>query len=187
MRALAIVVLFTTVACSGESANASDTPKGWIAVGARDTIFALPSAIGHMNDFAQVVPDSTRRFIDSTLQRIRTTTEGEVVVVTLRNLGTNTVESIARRIGIEWGVGAQQGPARHAGTVVLIIPKETSDDGRGHCRIELGVGANQFIADSMATSICQAATPAFRAQNYGEGLRSIVLDLERRYRQRFGA
>jgi uncharacterized protein len=146
---------------------------------------ALPRAVGHVNDFAGVLPDSTKRMLEGTLRRLRATTQGDVVIVTFADHAGFKVEEIARRIGNEWGIGASSGPARNAGTVVLLIPRETSSDDRGHCRIELGEGATAFISDSVATSICVAATPSFRAGDYGEGLRLIALDLVRRYTERF--
>jgi len=101
-------------------------------------------------------------------------TEGEIAIVTLPDLKGHTVEELARRIGNTWGVGAARGPARQAGAVVLVIPKETSSDGRGYCRIEL------------ATSICVAATPSFRARAYGHALTIILDDLAHRYHEKFG-
>ena len=147
----------------------------------RPTGFVVPKAIGYVNDFAKVIPDSTRRSIEATLLQLRKRTEGEVVVVTRASLEGLDVSDMARRFGNTWGVGASTGRARQAGAIVLLIPKETSADGRGYCRIELGDGATKFIPDSAASAICVAATPAFRARQYGEALRGIVLALSKRY------
>lgn len=143
--------------------------------------FIVPKAIGYVNDFANVISETTRRSLADSILQLKKRTEGEVVVVTRPTLEGLDPSDMARRIGIRWGVGARTGRARHAGTIVLVIPKETSTDGRGYCRIELGDGANAFIPDSVASSICVAATPAFRARRYGEALQSIVLALSKRY------
>ena len=158
--------------------------RGVLVVGsanAQGSSFAVPKAVGYVNDYARVIPDSTRRSIEDALLRIRSRTEGEVVVVTRATLEGLDVSDMARRIGNAWGVGARSGRARQAGTIVLLIPKERSADGRGYCRIELGVGASAFIPDSVAASICIAATPAFRARRYGEALQGIVSALSKRY------
>ena len=143
--------------------------------------FTLPTHTGMVNDWAGVVPDSAERMLEVTLRLVRTLTEGEIAVVTMSTLPGGTPQQMAQRIGNEWGVGARTGRARQAGAVVLLVPKETSSDGRGHCRIELGTGASAFIADSAATTICESAVPAFRVQDYSKGLSRIVEELARRY------
>ncbi len=147
----------------------------------RAAAFTVPTPVGYVNDYANVIPDSTRRSLSDSLLQLKNRTEGEVVVVTRATLEGLDVSDMARRIGNAWGVGARTGRARQTGTIVLLIPKETSTDGRGYCRIELGDGANAFIPDSVASSICVAATPAFRARRYGEALQGIVLALSKRY------
>ncbi|QJR38289.1 DUF4440 domain-containing protein [Gemmatimonas groenlandica] len=147
----------------------------------RSNGFTVPKAVGSVNDYANVIPDSTRRSLSDSLLQLKNRTEGEVVVVTRATLEGLDASDMARRIGTTWGVGAKSGRAKNAGTIVLLIPKETSTDGRGYCRIELGDGANVFIPDSVAMSICVAATPAFRARKYGEALQGIVLALSKRY------
>lgn len=148
--------------------------------------FVLPPSAGPVMDLADVVPDSAERELAVALNLIRTLTEGEIAVVTMRALPGGTPQQLAQRIGNEWGVGARTGRARRAGAVVLVIPKETSTDGRGHCRIELGDGATAFIADSAATAMCEAAIPFFRQRDYAKGLKVIVDALGRRYREALG-
>ena len=154
------------------------------AKASRSTASLDPGAETAVNDYAGVIPDATKRALEDTLRKIRTTTEGEIVLVTFADLAGFTIEELARRMGNEWGVGARIGRARNAGAVVLLIPKESSTDGRGHCRIELCEGAAAFISDSVATSICVAATPSFRRRDYAGGLRLIALNLADRYTER---
>ena len=69
---------------------------------------------------------------------------------------------VALRIGREWGVGAKADVgdrARNAGVVVLLVPRETSGDGRGYISIQVGQGAEGFITDGMAGDIRREATP----------------------------
>ena len=50
---------------------------------------------------------------------------------------------MALAIGREWGVGAAAAVgdrARNAGVVVLLVPRETSQDGSGHISIQVGRG-----------------------------------------------
>jgi uncharacterized protein len=188
------IVALVTSACS-KSLRTAPTPGGPATserVAPRDVPppslaagFPLPAPRGHVNDFAGVIPDSTTLELELTLRILRTTTAGEVAIVTFADLAGAKVEEVARRIGNEWGIGASTGVARNAGTVVVLIPKESAADGVGRCRIELGTGAAAFISDSMAQSMCVGATPQFRKREYAAGLRSIVQDLVRRYEARF--
>jgi uncharacterized membrane protein YgcG len=166
---------------SGADTSSLPRPRSLAADTLGASSFALPAPVGHVNDHAGVLPDSTKRSLEEKLRRIRASTDGEIVLVTFADLGTFAVEDIARRLGNEWGVGASSGRARGTGTVVLVVPKETSGDRRGHCRIELADGASSFITDSAAAGMCAAAIPSFRKLDYGSGLRVIVDELERRY------
>jgi uncharacterized protein len=99
------------------------------------------------------------------------------------------VEETALRIGREWKVGAQAGigdRTRNAGVVVLVVPKETSSDGRGHCRIETGQGAEGFITDATAGAICRDAVPLFQRRDYAGAIERIATVLAQRYAAEFG-
>jgi uncharacterized protein len=154
-------------------------------VTAQDSSFHVPRRIGQVNDYAGVVPDSTRGMLEEALRQVGAITGGEITLVTLPTLSGADVSTIAKRIANTWGVGASPGAARRAGALVLLVPKETSSDGRGYCRIELSNDASAFIPDSVATTICVASVPAFRERNYGEGLRMIAVELTRRYTAQF--
>lgn len=149
-------------------------------------MFILP-APALVTDLAGVVPDSAKRAIEDTLRMVRRVTEGEIVVVTMSTLPGVTPQQMAQRIGNEWSIGVRAGRARQAGSVVLVIPKESSADGRGHCRIELGNGATAFIADSAVAAMCEAAVPFFRLRDYPKGLEGIVDALARCYIKALGA
>src|SRR5690348_18001021 len=105
------------------------------------------------------------------------------------DLGGRDPSEVALRIGREWKVGnlADIGDrSRNAGVVILLVPKETSSDGQGHCRVEVGQGAEGFITDATSGEICREATPAFRQQDYGTGLELVTLRVAQRYAQEFG-
>jgi uncharacterized membrane protein YgcG len=192
-----LMLLLSVAACATGSRATTATPNATpvtVTAGAQTPVakrpgaeFVLPSPNGHVNDLAGVVPDSAKQVLEVSLRLIRALTEGEIAVVTMSTLPGGTPQQMAQRIGNAWGVGARSGRARQAGTVVLVIPKETSSDGRGHCRIELGTGATAFIPDSAAGAMCEAAVPYFRVRDYPKGLEVIVDALARRYIQALGA
>ncbi len=149
----------------------------------------LPAPVGYVNDFAKVLtPDAAAR-IDDLAKRVNAATRGDMVIVTLPTLGGRPVEEVSLRLGREWKVGADAAigdQARNAGVIILLVPKETSDDGRGYCRIETGQGTEGFITDAMSGAICREQTPRFRAQDYAGAVERIATDVAGRYAASFG-
>ena len=84
-----------------------------------------------------------------------------------------------------WGKQGNRGDtARNAGAVILLVPKETSSDGRGHCFVTTGNATEGFITDADAGDMCRAAIPYFRKQNYGAvGLSSSPIPRRSAFRQ----
>ena len=150
---------------------------------------ALPAPVGYVNDFANVLTPEASARIEDLAKRVHAATRGDMVVVTLPSLGGRPVEEVSLRLGREWKIGAEAAigdQARNAGVVILLVPKETSDDGRGYCRIETGQGTEGFITDAMSGAICREQTPRFRAQDYAGALEQIALDVADRYAANFG-
>src|SRR4030081_3193251 len=148
----------------------------------------IPPPTGLVNAFAHVItPDAAQR-MERIAQDVRTKSPGEIAIVTLPDIGNRDVQEVATQIGRQWKVGkvGQPGdPTRNAGTVILLVPKETSKDGRGHCFIATGRGAEGFITDADAGDICREATPAFKQQDYSAGLELVTLRTAERFAKEF--
>ena len=148
----------------------------------------IPAPTGLVNDFAHVIePDAVQR-MERIAEDVRTKSRGEIAIVTLPDIGTRDVQEIALQIGREWKVGKignPGDPTRNAGAVILLVPKETSKDGRGHCFIATGRGAEGFITDADAGDICREATPSFIAQDYSTGLELVTLRTAERFAKEF--
>ena len=149
----------------------------------------LPAPRGLLNDFANVVPADRAARIEALAQRVREASKGEIAIVTLPDIGDRPVSDVALRIGRQWGVGAagEAGDsAKNAGVVVLLVPKETSSDGKGHISITTGRGVEGFVTDAMAGDIRREATPFFQQRDYGAGLELITVRLAERYAANYG-
>jgi len=148
----------------------------------------IPPPTGLVNDFAHVLqPDAVQR-MERIAEDVRAKSRGEMTVVTLPDIGTRDVQEVALQIGRQWKVGKignPGDPTRNAGAVILLVPKETSKDGRGHCFIATGRGAEGFITDADAGDICREATPAFKAQDYSSGLELVTLRTAQRFAKEF--
>jgi uncharacterized protein len=170
------------VATQTAAANDSDLTS---ENAARGEATEIPAPTGFLNDFAHVIsPDEAKR-IEAIAADVRAKTRGELAIVTLPDIGTRNVQDVALQIGQQWKVGKMGNPtdpARNAGAVILLVPKETSTDGRGHCFIATGRGAERFITDADAGDICRRATPAFIRMDYSTGLELVTSAAARRFR-----
>ena len=150
---------------------------------------ALPTPVGYVNDFAGVIPADAKARLEELALKVNSATKGDMVVVTLADLGGRPVEEVSLRLGREWKIGADAtigDQARNAGVVILIVPKESSSTGRGSCRIETGQGAEGFITDATAGEICRGARELFVARDYGGAIESIAGQVAQRYAAEFG-
>jgi uncharacterized protein len=149
----------------------------------------IPPPQGLVNDFAKALPAASVARMERVAQDVRDKSQGEIAIVTLPDLAGRDPSDVALRIGREWKVGnmaAIGDRSRNAGVVILLVPKETSSDGRGYCRVETGQGAEGFITDATSGEICREATPAFQQQDYGSGLELVTLRVAQRFAQEFG-
>ncbi len=145
--------------------------------------------IGYVSDFADVIAADAEARMLRLIEAVQAGSQGEIAVVTLRDIGGREALDVALEIGRAWGVGARANigdRARNAGVVVLLIPRETSSDGSGQIAISVGQGAEGFITDAIAGDIRREATPLLANGNYGEGLALITARLAERYAAEFG-
>ncbi|MFL5489498.1 MAG: TPM domain-containing protein, partial [Gemmatimonadaceae bacterium] len=148
----------------------------------------IPPPTGLVNDFAHVISPDAAQLMERIAADVRTKSRGEMAIVTLPDIGTRDVQEVALQIGRQWKVGKigdPGDPTRNAGAVILLVPKETSKDGRGHCFIATGRGAEGFITDADAGDICREATPAFIAKDYSAGLSLVTLRTAERFAKEF--
>ena len=122
------------------------------------------------------------------IEAVRAGSQGEIAIVTLADLAGRDVADVALALGRQWGVGARADigeRARNAGVVVLLVPRETSGDGRGYIAIQVGQGAEGFITDATSGEIRREATPLLQQGEYGQALALITARLSQRYAAEF--
>ena len=130
-----------------------------------------PTAAEVVVDGANVLSADAEAAINRIAFGLKQRTGGELAVVTISDIGQRDPSAVALEIGRQWGVGARAEPGdriRNAGVVVLVVPKETSSDGRGKCRIEVGRGAEGFITDGDGGELCRSVIPVFQRQDYSQ-------------------
>ena len=145
---------------------------------------SIPAPRGMVNDFANVIPPEQAARIEALANEVRAKSGGEIAVVTLSDIGARDVGDVALRIGREWKVGAAAkiGDAtRNAGVVILVVPKETSSDGKGHVKIETGQGSEGFITDGQAGDIVREAMPLMQQRDYGDAIELMTQRVAQRF------
>ena len=142
--------------------------------GARSAFAAIPSdqllaslkATGHVNDFAKLLTAEQRQALEARLTALREKSGAEVAVVTLKSLEGGQIDDFANKLFKQWGIG-KQGADNGALLLVAI------DDRKG--RIEVGYGLEPILPDAIAGRILdENLFPAFRQQQYAEGLSTAV-------------
>ena len=154
-----------------------------------------PAPRGYAPNAAEVVVDEASVLKPETIARInrlaldvKQKSGGEMAVVTLKDLGGRSPEEVALAIGRGWKLGATGeigDRARNAAVVILLVPKETSSDGRGYIRIETARGAEGFINDARAGQMRDEALPALRAADYSAALELITQRVSQRFAEEF--
>ncbi|MBI4312507.1 MAG: TPM domain-containing protein [Chloroflexi bacterium] len=130
----------------------------------------LPRPVGFVNDFAGLIPDDTEAELEALLQQFEQETQAEIAVVTIVNLGGDTIEGYAVRLFQRWGIG-KKGVDNG---VLLLVAQEERD-----IRIEVGYGLEPYITDGKAGRILdQEILPDLRDNNYALGLLKGVRAIE---------
>lgn len=148
----------------------------------------LPAPVGYVNDFAHVIPATNAATINRIIDDVRAKSGGEIVVVTLPDLGGRPVEEVGLNLIRQWKIGGNGkpgDPARNTSVVILVVPKETSKDGRGHFRMELGNGSEGFITDAESGEIRDEMIPFFQRRDYGSGIELGTLRVAQKFADEF--
>lgn len=159
----------------------------WLVVLAQ---LQLPAPIGYVNDFARVIDRASQQRMLAVIEEVRQKSGGEIVVVTLPDLGGRSAIDVARDLGRQWQVGMRGGPgdrARNAGVVLLLKPGQRPGDGRAELAIGTGTGAEGFVTDAFSGSVRDAISgAAVQSGSYGTGLVAGVWMIAQVYGREFG-
>ena len=154
------------------------------------TPLQLPPPTGYVNDFAHVIDPASRATLEAVVDRVRAACGGEIVVVTLADLGGREAIDVGRDIGRQWKVGAQGAagdPRRNTGVVLLLVPGAHPGDGKARLAIATGTGAEGFVTDALAGRIRDAiGRQSVSAGSYAAGLVTGVEMLAEAYAGEFG-
>lgn len=121
---------------------------------------------GFINDFAGMLTSDQRQTIEVKLENFQKETGNELSVVTIADLGGDTIENFAVKLFQDWGIGQK---SKDNGVLLLI-----SRDDR-QMRIEVGYGLEGALTDAQSFwTINNIIKPAFQAGDYYSGISNGV-------------
>lgn len=117
---------------------------------------------GFVNDFAEMITVEQRQLLETKLVSFEKDTSNEMSVVTISNLGGDTIENFAEKLFEDWEIGKNK---KDNGVLLLIA----RDDRQ--MRIEVGYGLEGALTDAQSFWIIQnILKPAFQKGDYFEGI-----------------
>lgn len=125
----------------------------------------IPAAIGHVNDFADVLSPEKEQELESFLEG----KNPEIAVLTIKTTGGEPIESYAIRVANNWGVGDS---ATDDGVLFVIATEDRQ------MRVEIGSGAEGSLTDAQAGRILdEHVVPELKNNNWEAGISNGVIGL----------
>ena len=152
-----IVVLLATLALGAILLGGAGAESTLAAAAKR-----FPEPVGALSDFAAIVDPASADSIATLATELRQKTGAELAVVTLRDLGGETIDPAATALFKEWGVGRA---GHDDGVLVLLALQERK------VRIEPGYDLEGPLPDGRCGAIIRRVMgPELSAGRYGPGL-----------------
>ena len=126
---------------------------------------AFPSITAPVTDNAGVLQPHEVERISARLREHQTRTTNQIALLVVRNLEGLPIEDYSVRVFREWGGGLR---GRDNGILVVFALDEHRD------RIEVGMGLQASVPDSVATAILHSLRPQLRSAQYGDAFYSAV-------------
>lgn len=127
---------------------------------------ALPANEGWVTDRAELFSQGEERALEEELAAYAKTSGHEIAVVTVPDLGRQTIEAVALELGRQWKVGREG----HNDGALLLVAKEERQ-----VRIEIGRGLEGVLPDSVCGRIIRdVIVPRFRSGDFYAGVAAGV-------------
>lgn len=121
---------------------------------------------GYVNDYAGMLTIEQRQLLETKISSFERETSNEISVVTIPNLGGDTVENFAVKLFQDWGIGKD----KKDNGVLLLIDRDDRQ-----MRIEVGYGLEGALTDAQSFWIIQnVLRPAFQKEDYYGGINGGV-------------
>ncbi len=121
---------------------------------------------GFVNDFAEILDQSTKDKLEQTLSKFKSDAKIDFVIVTVKTTGEETVFDYSLSLANDWAVGTKN-PDK-AGILMLIAV----EDRRWHIQITREM--EKVLSDAEVGEFGALMRPLFREKKYGEGITTCV-------------
>src|SRR5450631_3410999 len=139
----------------------------WVVRG--DTVAALPTPTGYVNDFAGVLSQETRQSLEDLCTEVDQRTHAQIAVVTVKSIdpdksgATPTIEEFATALEDKWKVG-KKGTDRGLLMIFVMNPAPV------HGRIEVGYGLEGLLNDAKVGDIGREMKPILVGGDLNRGI-----------------
>lgn len=132
----------------------------WVVPASAEPDF--PELSGRVVDEAHLLSDSGRQQLTQLLSALEDETDKQLVVVTLPDLGSTSIEDYGYQLGRHWGIGQKD---RDNGALLIIAREQHA------IRIEVGYGLEGELTDAKSALIIRRIiAPAFKKGNFEQGI-----------------
>jgi len=117
---------------------------------------------GFVNDYAGILASDQKIALENKLASLEQETGNEIAIVTIPNLGGDTIENFAVKLFEDWKIGKK---GKDNGILVLVVKEERK------IKIEVGYGLEGALTDAQSFWIIdKIMKPAFQQENYYQGI-----------------
>src|ERR1700722_1682657 len=122
-----------------------------------EQVAKLPPPSNYVSDFAHVLSPQVTDQTNTLCLQLQQRAKAQLFVVTIKSLEDEPVDQFANDLFHKWGIGDK---ATNRGILLLLV----TEDHRG--RIEVGLGLEGVVTDSMSGRIGRGLRPAIQANNF---------------------
>ena len=135
---------------------------------ADDVEIPRPTDKFFINDFADVIDDTTERYIYEKGKDYYYNDGTQVAVVTMKTIGSKTLEEFSINLARDWGLGDKE---KDNGVLVLMVMNTRQ------IRIEVGNGLEGVLNDGKCGRFIRDGKTELSKDNFSEGIKIIYDDI----------
>lgn len=120
---------------------------------------------GFVNDFANVIDAESNRQIQYLCTQVDQRAQAQIAVVTVQSLEGSTIETFARQLFRQWGIGPK---SNNRGVLILLAIRDHK------YRVEVGTGLESVVTDRKAAGFGREAVPYLKEFKYGRALQVLT-------------
>lgn len=127
----------------------------------------LPPPAGFVNDYANVLDESTKNQLESTLTLLKERSGIEFGIAVIDTTGGQPIKDYSLAVARGWGIGPKD-TTKGGGLLLLIAVKDRK------WRIEVSRSLEKDLPDDVSLEIGKLMNEPFRQQRYSEGVKVCV-------------